>query len=221
MNSKKSIAGLSKAPSFSYDWDSIASEDQRLIAKSCVEGYAKQHRELQRQAAKLVRQDTSNKALCVYHLKTHLDHGLFLSVCEQALGIKKDSAAALAAIGKEIHEGKLQGDVLEMVKKMEPRAVRRLLKVEPETKSRYVAMYAQDGFVPSQRTFQQSSPKPKEKPQLSTLAELEMIYKALENIALHKRVAVKDDADAIQVVQRMSNLIHNFFKVDPIPLKRF
>lgn len=146
---------LSTEP-FEYDWQSIADESQRVIARSCVSAYAGKVKDLWKKATKLLREDTEAKALCVYHLKKHLDHGLFLDVCQQALNINKDTAAALASIGKEIHEGTLQGDVLELVKRMEPRAANKLLKASPEVKHRHVATFQTTGQVPSRRSLQVS-----------------------------------------------------------------
>lgn len=149
---------LSTEP-FVYDWQSIADENQRLIAKSCVNSYAEKVKDLWKKAIKLQRDDTYAKALCVYHLKTHLDHGLFIDVCQRALNLNKDTVAALASVGKEIHQGRLQGDVLELVRRMEPRAANKLLKASPETKHRHVATFQATGQVPSRRALQ-GSPEP-------------------------------------------------------------
>lgn len=147
---------LSTEP-FVYDWQSIADENQRVIAQSCVDSYAERVKELWKKAIKLQREDTHAKALCVYHLKTHLDHGLFIDVCQRALNINKDTAAALASVGKEIHDGRLQEDVLELVRRMEPRAANKLLKASPEVKHRHVATFQATGQVPSRRALQDST----------------------------------------------------------------
>ena len=149
----KQLATLSRIPEFKYDWSTIDDENQRIIAKSCVTGYSKKFQDLQRKAGKLIREDMHAKALCVHNLKTHLDHGLFVSVCAEALGLNKDTAAALADIGKRAHEGWLNGDILEMVKQMEPRAASKLLKADDEIKNRHVATFKATGSVPSRRSL--------------------------------------------------------------------
>jgi len=150
----KHLARLSKEPDFKYDWNSITDNNQRIIAESCVTGYAKKFKELQRKAGNLIREDMHAKALCVHHLKTHLGHGLFLQVSEEALGLNKDTAAALATLGKGIHEGWLNGDILEMIKEMEPRAASKLVRADEETKRRHVAMFREAGIIPSRKSLE-------------------------------------------------------------------
>lgn len=149
----KEILKTSSGPSFQYDWASITDEDQRVIARSCLSSYETEFKALQRKASKLVKDDMRAKALCVHHLKTHLVHGLFLDVCTQALNLNKDQASCLSYIGKQVHEGRLQDDILELIKQMEPRAARKLIQADAATKSRYVAMFEETGTVPSQRTL--------------------------------------------------------------------
>jgi hypothetical protein len=153
----KEILRTSSGPSFQFDWASITDEDQRVIARSCISSYETEFKALQRKASKLVKDDMRAKALCVHHLKTHLVHGLFLDVCTQALNLNKDQASCLAYIGKQVHEGRLQDDILELIKQMEPRAARKLLQADAVTKSRYVAMFEETGTVPSQRTLKAES----------------------------------------------------------------
>ena len=153
MHSMKEILRTSSGPSFQFDWSSISDEDQRVIARSCISSYESEFKALQQKASKLVKDDMRAKALCVHHLKTHLVHGLFLDVCTQALNLNKDQASCLAYIGKQVHEGRLQDDILELIKRMEPRAARKLLQADAATKSRYVAMFEERGEVPSQRTL--------------------------------------------------------------------
>jgi hypothetical protein len=153
----KEILRTSSGPSFQFNWASITDEDQRVIARSCISSYETEFKALQRKASKLVKDDMRAKALCVHHLKSHLTHGLFLDVCSQALNLNKDQASCLAYIGKQVHEGRLQDDILELIKRMEPRAARKLLQADDATKSRYVAMFEERGDVPSQRTLKDDS----------------------------------------------------------------
>ena len=153
----KEILRTSSGPSFQFDWESINDEDQRLIARSCIGSYETEFKALQRKASKLIKDDMRAKALCVHHLKRHLAHGLFLDVCSQALNLNKDQASCLAYIGKQVHEARLQDDILELIKRMEPRAARSLIQADEATKSRYVAMFDETGGVPSQRDFKVES----------------------------------------------------------------
>ena len=153
----KEILRTSLGPSFQFDWSSINDENQRVIARSCISSYETEFKALQRKASKLIKDDMRAKALCVHHLKTNLTHGLFLDVCSQALNLNKDQASCLAYIGKQVHEGRLQDDILELIKRMEPRAARKLLQADAVTKSRYVAMFEETGEVPSQRAFKDGS----------------------------------------------------------------
>ena len=153
----KEILKPSQGPSFRFDWNSINDEAQRVIARSCINSYETEFKALQRKASKLIKDDMRAKALCVHHLKSHLAHGLFLDVCSQALNLNKDQASCLAYIGKQVHEGCLQDDILELIKRMEPRAARRLIQADEVTKSRYVAMFDETGEVPSQRDFKVAS----------------------------------------------------------------
>ena len=149
----KEILKPSPGPSFRFYWNSINDEAQRVIARSCISSYETEFKALQRKASKLIKDDMRAKALCVHHLKSHHSHGLFLDVCSQALNLNKDQASCLAYIGKQVHEGCLQDDILELIKRMEPRAARRLIKADEATKSRYVAIFDETGEVPSQRDF--------------------------------------------------------------------
>jgi len=149
----KEILKPSPGPSFRFDWNSINDEAQRVIARSSISAYETEFKALQRKASKLIKDDMRAKALCVHHLKSHLAHGLFLDVCSQALNLNKDQASCLAYIGKQVHEGCLQDDIIELIKRMEPRAARRLIQADEATKSRYVAIFDETGEVPSQRDF--------------------------------------------------------------------
>ena len=149
----KEILKPSPGPSFRFDWASINDEAQRVIARSCISSYETEFKALQRKASKLIKDDMHAKALCIHHLKSHLAHGLFLDVCSQALNLNKDQASCLAYIGKQVHEGCLQDDILKLIKRMEPRAARRLIQADEATKSRYVAIFDETGEVPSQRDF--------------------------------------------------------------------
>ena len=179
----KEILRTSPGPSFQFDWSSIDDEAQRVIARSCISSYEAEFKALQRKASKLVKDDMRAKALCVHHLKTHLVHGLFLDVCAEALSLNKDQASCLAYIGKQVHEGRLQDDILELIKRMEPRAARKLIQADAGTKSRYVAMFEQTGEVPSQRTLKAessdvrklSSSEPTEAPTDSTRIQMELL----------------------------------------------
>jgi hypothetical protein len=183
MNSMKEILRTSSGPSFQFDWASINDEDQRVIARSCISSYETEFKALQRKASKLIKDDMRAKALCVHNLKTHLAHGLFLDVCTQALNLNKDHASCLAYIGKQVHEGRLQDDILELIKRMEPRAARKLLQADAATKSRYVAMFEETGTVPSQRTLKAessdvrkvSSSEPSEAQKESTRIQMELM----------------------------------------------
>ena len=149
----KQLAQLRNGPSFEYEWDSIDNEDQKIIAKSCVSNYQKRWETNRRKANNLIKDDMHAKALCVYDLKTHVEHGLFLKICEKALSISKDNAAALATIGEQIKGGWLQADILEMIKRMEPRAASKLVRSEDSVKDRHVAIFREMGRVPSRRSL--------------------------------------------------------------------
>ena len=183
MNPMKEILRTSLGPSFQFDLSSITDEDQRVIARSCISSYETEFKALQRKASKLVKDDMRAKALCVHHLKTNLTHGLFLDVCSQALNLNKDQASCLAYIGQQVHECRLQDDILELIKRMEPRAARKLLQADAATKSRYVAMFEERGEVPSQRTLKAepsdarklSSSEQTEAPTDSSRIEMELL----------------------------------------------
>ena len=149
-----------KSPTFKFDWNSIDDGSQRLAAKSVVEAYERTHHQnrakIQGHFDKvndIVVNDNVDKARAVYSLKLSLNHGDFLSVCEQALSIKKDNAAALASSGKIIVEEGVSDVEEKMFQQMEPQAGRKFLRAEPETKHRYVTTFEETGRVPSQRSF--------------------------------------------------------------------
>ena len=194
------------APSFKFDWPSIPDENQRIIAQSCVRGYQNEFGDLRRKANKLIKDDIRAKALCVHNLKTHLMHGYFLQVCEQALSLNKDQASSLACIGEQIHEGWLQGDLLELIRQMEPKAARQLIKSNDDVKSSYVATFKETGAVPSQRDFRtkpnsvESEVIPKENVAYLTAPEVDPIQEGIG--MLIKSLALIGDIDRLSVTPK-------------------
>ena len=147
------LSTFTNAPSFDYEWGLITDLDDRAASKAAVSNYKNKFLELREQADGILKQDNVAKANCVYVLKESLDHGQFLDVCQQSLGLNKDLSAALASTGRMLMEGDHNDDVLNMVTVMEPRAAQKFLRSDDETKHRYVATFEETGHVPSQRDF--------------------------------------------------------------------
>ena len=148
-----SLVKLSSTPSFTYDWNQITNHQDRAVAHTAVDTYAKQHKALRAKAEEIIKEDNLAKSQCVYKLKLALPHGQFLDVCQQALGLNSQTAAALATSGKLLTESSNKAEVLELFKVMEPRAGRQFLLLDEKSKIDYVVKFEETGRVPSQRDF--------------------------------------------------------------------
>ena len=142
------------AQKFTYDWELIEDTTAREVVKKEITEYQAQFETSRRAAEQIITQDTTAKAKCVYEIKQQLPHGQFRDVCQQALNVNKDQAAAYLSIHKNILlNGATSEDILDMVSRMEPRAAAKLLKADDETKSRHGRHFKQTGHVPSRRDF--------------------------------------------------------------------
>ena len=153
INVMSTLAKLN-TPKFTFDWSTIDDSMDRQVAKSAVETYEKSHLLRAAEAEELVKEDNLAKSKCVFTLKQTLGHGQFLDVCQQALGLGKDAAAALASTGRLLMEGDHSEEVEAMVRVMEPRAANKFLRSDDETKHRHVATFEETGQVPSRRDFE-------------------------------------------------------------------
>lgn len=149
------LTNFNKTPSFEYDWSLIEDGNDRTVVKSAVNTYKATFEKLRSQADTLIKEDNVAKARCVFTLKETLDHGQFMDVCNQSLGLSSTTASALASTGRLLMEGDHTEQVLEMMSVMEPRAGNKFLKSDDETKMNYVVQFEETGQVPSQRDFRQ------------------------------------------------------------------
>ena len=125
-------------PRFTYDWSSIENSLDRQAARTAVETYEKSHLLRAAEAEELVKEDNLAKSKCVFSLKQTLQHGQFLDVCQQALGLNSTTASALASTGRLLMEGDHSQEVEDMVRVMEPRAANKFLRSDDETKLNHV-----------------------------------------------------------------------------------
>ena len=143
----------SSKASFTYDWESIPDFQDRDTAKVLIESLHKTYEQSIKEVEKVAKRYTNAFSKTVYALKQQLPHGLFQSVCREALNLNDDQMACYVQIGQYIDQGAVFGKALEMVNLMEPRAASKLLKAPDDVKSRYVATFEATGKVPSQRDF--------------------------------------------------------------------
>lgn len=153
------MSTLSKfnTPKFSYECSSIEDSMDRQAAKSAVEEYEKSHLLRVTDAEELVKEDNLAKSKCVFTLKETLIHGQFLDVCQEALGLNNQTAAAMASTGRLLMEGDHTKEVEAMVRVMDPRAARSFLQASDQAKHDHVVTFESTGHVPSRRDF---SPSP-------------------------------------------------------------
>lgn len=154
----------SSKASFTYDWESITDLQHRDTAKVLIDSLHKAYEQSIKEVEQVAKRYTNALSRTVYSLKQQLPHGLFQSVCRQALNLNDDQMACYVQIGQYIDQGAVLGKALEMVNLMEPRAASKLLKAPDEVKGRYVATFEATGKVPSQRDFN-STTKPHEPPE--------------------------------------------------------
>jgi hypothetical protein len=74
-------------------------------------------------------------------------------VCEKALGLNYQTAAALATNGKILTESSNKAEVLELFKVMEPRAGKQFLLLDEKSKIDHVVKFEETGKVPSRNDF--------------------------------------------------------------------
>ena len=151
------LVKLTNTPSFEYDWQQVTDSNDRRVASAAVDQYKTAFTELRSKAEQIIKDDNVAKARCVYQLKLSLPHGQFRDVCQEALNINRDTASALASTGKMLIEGTHKEEVLQLLQVMEPRAGKTFMKMDDESKSRYVATFEETGKVPSQKTFVEPS----------------------------------------------------------------
>ena len=140
---------------FQYNWDLIEDTSKREKVRTSVQQYQQTFETNRRAAEQLIEQDTIAKAKCVFEVKEELSHGQFQDVCQTALGLNKDTAAAYLSIHKNYLNGATSEDVIAMVRHMEPRAAQQLLKADESVQQQHVEKYQQTGSVPSRRAFTQ------------------------------------------------------------------